>query len=108
MSESTERRARRKLLADAYRNLPSREVLQAAAELERAKMQRASQNEQMALQKGSLAVAILSQIPRDDENNKPLFIDARNLLHGILKRGVEQLEEPDDEYDDQDDDEPTE
>ena len=40
-------------------------------------MQHAAQTEQMALQKGSLAVAVLSQVPRDDENNKPLFADAR-------------------------------
>ena len=74
MPDSADRRARRKLLAEAYSSLPSREVLQAAAELESAKMQRASQSEQMALQKGSLAVAILSQVPRDDENNRPVFI----------------------------------
>lgn len=73
MSDSAERRARRKLLAEAYSNLPSREVLQAATDLERAKAQSLSQSEQMALQKGSLAVAILSQIPREDDHNKPLF-----------------------------------
>lgn len=101
MSDSAERRARRKLLAEAYSNLPSREVLQAAVELERAKMQRASQNEQMALQKGSLAVAILSQVPRDDENNKPLFIEARNLLQEILKRGISLLDEIDEIDEDQ-------
>ena len=58
MSDSAERRAKRKLLAQAYSSLPSREVLQAASELERARMQHASQTEQMALQKGSLAVAV--------------------------------------------------
>jgi hypothetical protein len=97
MADSAERRARRKLLAEAYSSLPSREVLQAAADLERAKAQRTSQAEQVALQKGSLAVAVLSQVPRDDENNKPLFADARNLLHEILKRGVAQLEQIDDD-----------
>lgn len=100
MSDSAERRARRKLLAEAYSNLPSREVLQAATELERAKMQRSSQSEQMALQKGSLAVAILSQVPRDDEHNKPIFLEARNLLAAILRNGVSRLageEEEDDE-----------
>jgi hypothetical protein len=79
-------------LAEAYSNLPTREVLQAAAELERAKSQSLSQSEQMALQKGSLAVAILSQIPREDDNNKPLFADARALLHGILQRGISELD----------------
>lgn len=104
-TDSAERRARRKLLAEAYSSLPSREALQAAAELERVRMQRASQNEQTALQKGSLAVAILSQVPRDDENNKPLFIDARNLLQGILKRGIALFEQPDSDDDDESGDE---
>jgi hypothetical protein len=99
VSESAERRARRKLLAEAYNSLPSRETLQAAAELERVRMQRASQNEQMALQKGSLAVAVLSQVPRDNEENKPIFSEARNLLHEILRRGLIQLETSDDEDD---------
>lgn len=102
MPDSAERRARRKLIAEAYNALPSREVLQAAAELERAKMQRANQNEQMSLQRGSLAVAVLSQVPRDNEDNKPLFIDARNLLHEIMQRGIAELkqvpENDDDEY----------
>ena len=94
MSDSADRRARRKLLAEAYSNLPSRELLQAAAELERARMQRANQTDQLTLQKGSLAVAILSQVPRDDEQNKPIFVEARNLLQGILKKGIAQLNEP--------------
>lgn len=93
VSDSAERRARRKLLAEAYSNLPSREVLQAATELERAKMQHASQSVQLALQKGSLAVAILSQVPRDDEHNKPIFSEARTLLQAILKDGVTHLEQ---------------
>lgn len=80
MSDSSERRARRKLLAEAYNRLPSRETLQAASELERAKAQRLSQGEQIALQKGSLAVAVLAQLPRDNEENKPIFVQARNLL----------------------------
>jgi hypothetical protein len=108
MPDSGERRARRKLLAEAYNSLPSRELLQAAAELERAKMQRSSQSEQMALQKGSLAVAVLSQVPRDNEDNKPLFVDARNLLHEILQRGIAETNssatnEEDDDLDDLDD-----
>ena len=93
MPDSAERRARRKLFAEAYAQLPSREAFQAAADLERAKMQRESQREQMALQKGSLAVAVLSQVPRDNEENKPLFVDARNLLHEILRHGIEQLQD---------------
>ncbi len=100
MSESAERRARRKLLAEAYNHLPSRETLVAAAELERAKAQRLSQSEQMALQKGSLAVAVLSQIPRDNEENKPIFAQARNLLNEILTRGLAQLQARDEEEDD--------
>jgi hypothetical protein len=102
MTDSAERRARRKLLADAYRNLPSRETLQAAADLERARIQRMNQSEQMALQKGSLAVAVLSQVPRDNEDNKPLFAEARDLLHEILSKGLQQLKEVDAE-DDEDD-----
>lgn len=102
MSESAQRRARRRLLAEAYGSLPSREVLQAATELERAKMQRASQDVQMALQQGSLAVAILSQVPRDNEENKPIFVEARNLLQAILKKGIATLEGLADDEDDSD------
>jgi hypothetical protein len=80
-------------------------VLQAATDLEKSKMNRSSQNEQMALQKGSLAVAILSQVPRDDEYNKPLFVEARNLLQEILKKGIALLQEPDDDEDESGDDE---
>ncbi len=107
MSDSAERRARRKLLAEAYSSLPSRETLQAAADLERAKLQRAGQNEQMALQKGSLAVAVLSQVPRDNEENKPIFTEARNLLHEILKRGLEQLRKSIEEEAEDEEGEPT-
>jgi hypothetical protein len=102
VSDSAERRARRKLLAEAYNHLPSREVLQAAADLERAKAQRAHQEEQMALQKGSLAVAVLSQIPRDDELNKPVLADARALLHEILARGIAKLQAPDEDAEEED------
>jgi hypothetical protein len=104
MSDSAERRARRKIMAQAYSQLPTREVLQAAADLERAKAQRTSQNEQMTLQKGSLAVAVLSQVPRDDENNKPLFVEARSLLQGILRKGLTQLENMDADSDELEDD----
>lgn len=97
--DSAERRARRKLLAEAYNRLPSRETLSAAAELERAKMQRAVQDEQFALQRGSLAVAVLSQVPRDNEENKPLFAEARCMLLEVLKRGVAQLQQQDDDED---------
>lgn len=107
MSDSADRRARRKLLAEAYNRLPTRETLQAAAELERARMQRAAQNEQMALQKGSLAVAVLSQVPRDNEENKPLFAEARELLHEILKKGLQQLHDLD-QADEEDRDEEAE
>jgi hypothetical protein len=68
-------------------------------------MNRSSQNEQMALQRGSLAVAILSQVSRDDENNKPLFAEARNLLHEILRKGVAMLQEAGDDDDDDETDE---
>jgi hypothetical protein len=97
MSDSSERRARRKLLAEAYNQFPSRETLHAAAELERAKMQRAVQDEQFALQRGSLAVAVLSQLPRDNEENKPLFAEARKMLLEVLRRGVEHLQELEEE-----------
>lgn len=102
MSESSERRSRRKLLAQEYNRLPSREMLIAEAELERMKMQRASQNEQAAMQKGSLAVAVLSQIPRDNEENKPIFAEARTLLHDILRQGIERLNAAEAEEDDDD------
>lgn len=102
MSDSAERRARRKLLAEAYGHLPSRETLLAATELERSKMQRASQSEQLAVQRGSLAVAVLSQVPRDNEENKPLFAEARNLILEILKRGLAQLQESAEEDEEED------
>ncbi len=105
-SESAERRARRKFLAEAYNKLPSRETLHAAAELERTKMQRAVQDEQSALQRGSLAVAVLSQVPRDNEENKPLFAEARSLLLEILKRGAtlaSDSDEDDEEAEDEGD-----
>jgi hypothetical protein len=105
MSESSERRARRKLLADAYSHLPSRETLQAAAELERVKMQRAVQDEQFALQRGSLAVAVLSQVPRDNEENRPLFVEARQMLLEVLRRGLMQLRESEEESDQEIEDE---
>lgn len=105
--DSAARRARRKFLAEAYNSLPSRETLAAAAELERAKAQRAVQDEQFALQRGSLAVAVLSQIPRDNEENRPLFTEARALLFEVLKRGIEQLQSSGDEELD-DDEEPDE
>jgi hypothetical protein len=103
LSDSAERRAKRKLIAGAYNSFPSREILQAATEFEKVKAQRQSQSEQSAIQKGSLAVAILSQVPRDDEHNKPLFVDARSLLQGILKKGLANLEEPDDDEEDEED-----
>lgn len=53
-------------------------------------------------QKGSLAVAVLSQVPRDDEQNKPIFGDARNLLQAILKKGLVLLEEDEEEIEDDD------
>lgn len=84
MSDSAERRAQRKFLAEAYPTLPSRQTLAAATDLERAKMQRARQNEQFALQKGSLCVAVLSQLPRDIDDNKPVFTAARELLAEVL------------------------
>ncbi len=66
-------------------------------------MQRAVQDEQFALQRGSLAVAVLSQVPRDNEENRPLFVEARKLLLEVLKRGVAQVEET--ESDEQPEDE---
>jgi hypothetical protein len=38
-------------------------------------------------------------VPRDNEENKPIFSEARNLLHEILRRGLIQLETSDDEDD---------
>jgi hypothetical protein len=81
MSDSSERRALRKLQAEGYRYLPSREVLQAATVLEQAKAQRAVQEAQLAVQRGSLAVAVLSQVPRDIEENKRVFATARDAAY---------------------------
>ncbi len=49
----------------------------------------------LQLQRGSLAVAVLSQVPRDNEENRPLFTEARNMLLEVLKRGVARLSEED-------------
>jgi hypothetical protein len=103
-SDSAKRRARRKLLAEVYDSLPSREALNAAADLERVKMQRASQSETFAVQKGSLCVAVLSQVPRDNEENKPVFAAAREVLIEILKREHVRLQTTDDEDTDEIDD----
>jgi hypothetical protein len=92
MSDSADRRALRKAAAEASRHLPTREALQAAAQLEQleqTRMQRATQSAQLALQNGSLAVAVLSQIPRDNEENKPLFMAARKLLGEVLVRAID-------------------
>jgi len=107
MPESPERRAQRKLEARAYRFLPSREILQAATQLEQAKMERATREGQLAVQEGSLAVAVLSQIPRDVDDNRSVFAAARALLEGILKKGRARLEsaDEDDEIESDDDQE---
>ncbi len=55
----------------------------------------------MALQKGSLAVAVLSQVPRDNEENKSLFTEARDLLHEILRKGLAQLQAADEDDEDE-------
>jgi hypothetical protein len=72
-------------------------VLQAAAALERAKAQRINQEEQAALQKGSLAVAVLSQIPRDDELNKPVLAGRTRQhefpLEATVRRGSLRFED---------------
>jgi hypothetical protein len=62
-------------------------------------MQRAVQDEQFALQRGSLAVAVLSQVPRDNEENRPLFAEARSMLLEVLRRGVAQLRKSDEDED---------
>lgn len=71
-------------------------------------MQRATQNEQFALQKGSLAVAVLSQVPRDNEENKPLFGAARDLLLEILTKGLADIQKADEGDDDDEADDETE
>jgi hypothetical protein len=68
-------------------------------------MQRAVQDEQFALQRGSLAVAVLSQLPRDNEDNRPLFAEARKLLLEVLERGTAQLHDLAQEREDDADDE---
>ncbi len=84
-------------MAEAYNRLPSRETLQAATQLEQTKMQRAMQNDQLTLQKASLAVAVLSQIPRDNEENKPAFALSRELLVACLTKALERLQQSDED-----------
>jgi hypothetical protein len=68
-------------------------------------MQRAVQDEQFALQRGSLAVAVLSQVPRDNEENRTLFVEARQMLLEVLRRGLMQLRESEEESDQEIEDE---
>lgn len=56
-------------------------------------MQRSAQTEQLTVQKASLAVAVLSQIPRDNEENKPIFAAARELLLESVKEALAELRE---------------
>jgi hypothetical protein len=84
MTDSSRRRALRRLEAKFYNSLPARDVLQAATQLEQAKIERATRDGQLGLQRGSLCIAVLSQLPRDKEELKPLFQKANELLSEIL------------------------
>jgi hypothetical protein len=84
MTDSSRRRALRRLEAKFYNGLPARDVLQAATQLEQAKIERATRDGQLGLQRGSLCIAVLSQLPRDKEELKPLFQKANELLSEIL------------------------
>lgn len=84
MTDSSRRRALRKLEAKFYNSLPARDVLQAATQLEQTKIERATRDGQLGLQRGSLCIAVLSQLPRDKEELKPLFQKANELLGEIL------------------------
>jgi hypothetical protein len=84
MPEAPRRRALRKLEAKFYNSLPARDVLQAATQLEQAKIERATRDGQLGLQRGSLCIAVLSQLPRDKDELKPLFQKANELLSEIL------------------------
>lgn len=84
MPESPRRRAIRKLEAKFYNSLPARDVLQAATQLEQAKIERATRDGQLGLQRGSLCIAVLSQLPRDKDELKPLFQKANEFLNEIL------------------------
>jgi hypothetical protein len=84
MPESPKRRALRKLKAELYNSLPARDVLHAATQLEQAKIERATRDGQLGLQRGSLCIAVLSQLPRDKDELKPLFQKANDLLGEIL------------------------
>jgi hypothetical protein len=84
MTDSSRRRALRKLESKFYNGLPARDVLQAATQLEQAKIERATRDGQLGLQRGSLCIAVLSQLPRDKEELKPLFQKATELLSEIL------------------------
>jgi hypothetical protein len=59
-------------------------VSQAATQLEQAKIERATRDGQLGLQRGSLCIAVLSQLPRDKDELKPLFQKANELLSEIL------------------------
>jgi hypothetical protein len=114
MPESPRRRALRKLEAKFYSGLPARDVLQAATQLEQAKIERATRDGQLGLQSGSLCIAVLSQLPRDKDELKPLFQKANDLLAEILDtertrmhkalKDAEQLEEDDAELELHDED----
>jgi hypothetical protein len=93
MPESPRRRALRKLEAKFYNNLPARDVLQAATQLEQAKIERATRDGQLGLQRGSLCIAVLSQLPRDKEELKPLFQKANELLSEILDTERARMQE---------------
>jgi hypothetical protein len=84
MPESPRRRALRKLEAKFYNSLPARDVLQQATQLEQVKIERATRDGQLGLQRGSLCIAVLSQLPRDKDELKPLFQKANELLGEIL------------------------
>lgn len=93
MAESAKRRALRKLEARFYNTLPARDVLQTATQLEQAKIERATRDAQLALQRGSLCVAVLSQLPRDKDELKPLFQKANDFLNEILDIERERMHE---------------
>jgi hypothetical protein len=99
------RRLRRELAG-----LPSADQLRELQNLERQREGERNSKTQQSLQAGSLALALISQAPREVRENEPLFAKARQVLDGLLDQTIEALAalnapEAAEEDDDEDDEE---
>jgi len=84
-----------------------RDAAQSLAELNEAERlfeQKKSNKDQMILQRGSLAVAIVSQIPERRPGTEEIQTKAVRFLDLMLDQAITVLTETDDEDDDDDDD----